>query len=76
MLKEYIGDLDKKNLAIAIQKEADTDQPQVFTNQDSGIKGKAEVIQSRALSAQGSGKQDGVRKCEAIRQTIVLKDKI
>ena len=74
-LKDYIGDLDKKNLALAIQKAADTDQPQVFTNQDSGVKGKAEVIKSRTLSTQETGKQDGVRECKTIRQTIILKDK-
>ncbi|NNC71175.1 MAG: hypothetical protein HKN90_10175 [Flavobacteriaceae bacterium] len=74
-LKDYIGDLDKKNLALAIQKAADTDQPQVFTNQDSGIKGKAEVIKSSTLSTQETGKQDGVRECKTIRQTIILKDR-
>jgi len=74
-LKDYIGDLDKKNIALAIQKAADTDQPQVFTNQDSGVKGKAEVIKSRTLSTQETGKQDGVRECKTIRQTIILKDK-
>jgi len=74
-LKDYIGDIDKKNLSMAIQKAADTDQPQVFTNQDSGVKGKAEVIQSRTLSTQERGKQDGVRECKTIRQTIILKDK-
>jgi hypothetical protein len=74
-LKDYIGDLDKKNLSMAIQKAADTDQPQAFTNQDSGVKGKAEVIQSRTFSTQESGKQDGVRECKTIRQTIILKDK-
>ncbi len=74
-LKDYIGDLDKKNLSMAIQKAADTDQPQVFTNQDSGVNGKAEVIQSRTFSTQESGKQDGVRECKTIRQTIILKDK-
>jgi len=74
-LKDYIGNIDKKNLSMAIQKAADTDQPQVFTNQDSGVKGKAEVIQSRTLSTQEPGRQDGVRECKTIRQTIILKDK-
>jgi len=74
-LKDYVGDLDKKNLAMVIQKAADTDQIQVFTNQESGVKGKAEVIQSRTLATQETGKQDGVRKCKTIRQTIILKDK-
>ena len=74
-LKDYIGDIDKKNLSMEIQKAADTDQPQVFTNQDSGVKGKAEVIQSRTLSTQEPGRQDGVRECKTIRQTIILKDK-
>ena len=74
-LKDYIGGLDKENLARAIQKAADTGQPQVFTNQESGVKGKAEVIQSRILSTQEAGKRDGVRECKTIRQTIILKDK-
>jgi hypothetical protein len=74
-LKDYIGNIDEKNLSMAIQKAADTDQPQAFTNQDSGVKGKAEVIQSRTLSTQEPGRQDGVRECKTIRQTIILKDK-
>ena len=74
-LKDYIGNIDEKNLSMAIQKAADTDQPQAFTNQDSGVKGKAEVIQSRTLSTQELGRQDGVRECKTIRQTIILKDK-
>jgi len=74
-LEDYIGDLDKKNLVRAIQKAADTGQPQVFINQESGVKGKAEVIQSRTLSTQEAGKKDGVRECKTIRQTIILNDK-
>lgn len=74
-LKDYIGDLDKNNLVIATQKAADTGQPQVFINQESGVKGKAEVIQSRTLSTQEAGKQDGVRECKTIRRTIILKDR-
>ena len=73
-LKDYIGDLDKENLARAIQEAADTGQPQVFTNHESGVKGKAEVIQSTTLSTQEAGEQDGVRECKTIRQTIILKD--
>ena len=74
-LKDYIGNQDKKNLVRIIQKAADTGQPQVFTNQESGVKGIAEVIQSRELSTQEAGKKDGVRECKTIRQTIILKDK-
>ena len=74
-LKDYVGDLDKKSLAMAIQKAANTDQPHVFINQESGVKGKAEVIQSRTLATQETGKKDSVRKCKTIRQTIILKDK-
>jgi hypothetical protein len=74
-LKDYIGNQDKKNLVRIIQKAADTGQPQVFTNQESGVKGMAEVIQSRELSTQEAGKKDGVRECKTIRQTIILKDK-
>jgi len=74
-LKDYIGNQDKKNLVRIIKKAADTGQPQVFTNQESGVKGIAEVIQSRELSTQEAGKKDGVRECKTIRQTIILKDK-
>lgn len=74
-LEDYIGDLDKKNMAMATQDAADTGQPQAFTNQDSGVQGKAEVIQSRTLSTQESGKKDGIRECKTVRRTIILKDK-
>jgi len=74
-LKDYIGDQDKKNLVRVIQEAANTGQPQVFINHESGVKGKAEVIQSTTLSTQEAGKQDGVRECKTIRQTIILKDK-
>jgi hypothetical protein len=74
-LKDYIGDLDKQNITIATQKAADTDQPQVFTNTDSGVQGKAEVVKTKILSTQEKGREDGVRECKTIRQTIVLKDK-
>ena len=74
-LKDYIEDQDKKNLIRIIQAAADTGQSQVFTNKESGVKGTAEVIQSRELSTQEAGKKDGVRECKTIRQTIILKDK-
>lgn len=74
-LEDYIGELDKKNMAIATQDAADTGQPQAFTNQDSGVQGKAEVIQSRTLFTQESGKKDGIRECKTVRRTIILKDK-
>lgn len=74
-LKDYIGNQDKRNLVRIVQKAADTGQPQVFTNQESGVKGIAEVIQFRELSTQEAGKKDGVRECKTIRQTIILKDK-
>jgi hypothetical protein len=74
-LKDYIEDQDKKNLIRIIQAAADTGQSQVFTNKESGVKGTAEVIQSRELSTQEAGKKDGIRECKTIRQTIFLKDK-
>ena len=74
-LIDYIGDQDRKSLVRVIQKAADTGQPQEFINQESGVKGRAEVIQSRALSTQEEGKKDSVRECKTIRQSIILKDK-
>ena len=74
-LIDYIGDQDRKSLVRLIQKAADTGQPQEFINQESGVKGRVEVIQSRALSTQEEGKKDSVRECKTIRQSIILKDK-
>ena len=74
-LIDYIGDQDRKSLVRVIQKAADTGQPQEFINQESGVKGRAEVIQSRVLSTQEAGKKDSVRECKTIRQSIILKDK-
>ena len=74
-LIDYIGDQDRKSLVRVIRKAADTGQPQEFINQESGVKGRVEVIQSRALSTQEEGKKDSVRECKTIRQSIILKDK-
>ena len=74
-LIDYIGDQDRKSLVRVIQKAADTGEPQEFINQESGVRGRAEVIQSRALSTQEVGKEDSIRECKTIRQSIILKDK-
>ena len=71
---DYMGDVDKQNIIKATQKAADTGQLQIFTNPESGVQGKAEVVKSVTLPTQEEGKEDGVRECKTIRQTIVLKD--
>ena len=62
----YLGKEDKQRMAQASQAAFDTDQPQTFSNPDTGLKGKAEVVPAQA--AQQSGE------CKTIRQTVVLKD--
>jgi hypothetical protein len=73
-IEDYIGDRDKQNIIEITHKAADTDQPQIFTNPVSGIKGKAEVVKSKVLPILEEGKENGVRECKTVRQTIVLKD--
>jgi hypothetical protein len=53
-------------MAEASQRAYETEQPQVFSNPDSGVTGKAEVVQA---TQQGDN-----RECKTIRQTVVLKD--
>tara|TARA_Y100001936_G_scaffold253037_1_gene315469 strand:- start:10218 stop:10724 length:507 start_codon:yes stop_codon:yes gene_type:complete len=74
-LKDYIGELDKKNLDMIIQKVANTGQTQIFTNQESGVQAKVEVINSKILPTQEIGKTNSTRECKTIKQTIILKDK-
>lgn len=74
-LADYIGDTDKEKIATATKKAADTNEPQLFMNEESGIKGKAEVIQTKSLFILETGKKEGIRECKIIRQTIILEDK-
>ncbi|KIO49525.1 surface antigen protein [Nitrosospira sp. NpAV] len=63
----YLGKEDEQKMAQASQTAFETGQPQTFSNPDSGLKGKAEVVPSTR-----TGQQDD--DCKMIRQTIVLKD--
>ena len=62
----YLGKDDKQKMAEASQRAYETEQPQTFSNAESGVNGKAEVVQA---SQQGDS-----RECKTIRQTAVLKD--
>jgi surface antigen len=62
-----LGKDDKKKMADASQKAFETNQTQTFSNPDSGLVGKAEVVQSA-----GNGTEN--KECKTIRQTVVLKD--
>ena len=62
----YLGKDDKQKMAEASQRAYETEQPQTFSNPDSGVNGKAEVVQ-----ASQQGDSSG---CKTIRQTVVLKD--
>ena len=74
-IEDYIGDRDKQNIIEITRKAADTDQLQIFTNPVSGVNGKAEVVKSKVLPVLEEGKENGVRECKIVRQTIVLKDR-
>jgi len=63
----YLGEEDKQKMAQASQAAFNTGQTQTFSNPDTGLKGKAEIVPS-AQAAQ----QD--QECKMIRQTIVLKN--
>src|SRR5687768_51676 len=63
----YLGQDDKEKMAWTSQAAFDTGQTQTFSNPDTGVKGKAEVVSSAQAAQQD---QD----CKMIRQTIVLKN--
>lgn len=62
----YLGEADKQKMAQASQAAFNTGQTQTFSNPDTGLKGKAEIVAAPATQQN----QD----CKTIRQTIVLKD--
>lgn len=59
----YLGKDDQRRMAEASQRAYDTEEPQTFSNPDSGVKGTAEVV---GVAAD--------QECKTIRQTVVLKD--
>ncbi|WP_040851532.1 surface antigen protein [Nitrosospira lacus] len=63
----YLGKEDKQKMAQASQTAFDTGQTQTFSNPDTGVKGRAEIVPSTQTAQQGDD-------CKTIRQTIVLKD--
>ncbi len=74
-IEDYIGYEDKQNIIKITRKAADTGKLQIFTNPNSGVQGKAEVVKSNMLPTQEKGKVDGARECKTIRKSVVLKDK-
>ena len=62
----YLGKEDKQKMAEASQRAYESEQPETFSNPNSGVSGKAEVVQT-AQEGDSSG-------CKTIRQTVVLKD--
>ena len=74
-IEDYMGYEDKQNIIKITRKAADTGKLQIFTNPNSGVQGKAEVVKSNMLPTQEEGKIDGMRECKTIRKSVVLKDK-
>jgi surface antigen len=62
----YLGKDDKQKMAEASQRAYETEEPQTFSNPNSGVSGTAEVVPS--------AQQGDNRECKIIRQTVVLKD--
>ena len=58
-----LGQEDQRRMAQTSQRAYETNQTQTFTNPDSGVSGKAEVVGA-----------DDDSNCKTIRQTVVLKD--
>lgn len=65
----YLGKEDRQRMAQASQAAFDTGQPQTFSNPDTGLRGKAELVPSTQTQQQADN-----RECKTIRQTVVLKD--
>jgi phage tail tape-measure protein len=65
----YLGKDDQQRMANVSQKAFETDQTQTFSNPESGVRGKAEV-----LPATQTQQTDNKGECKTIRQTVVLKD--
>ena len=63
-----LGKDDTQRMADASQKAFETNQTQTFSSPDSGLAGRAEVVQSSPPTAQQN------KECKTIRQTVVLKD--
>lgn len=63
---EHLGKDDKQSMVTASQRAFETGQTQTFSNPDTGVKGKAEILSS-AQKAENP-------ECKTIRQTVVLKD--
>jgi surface antigen len=63
-----LGKDDRKKMADASQRAFETNQTQTFSNPDSGLVGKAEVVLSGPVAAEKN------KECKTIRQTVVLKD--
>jgi surface antigen len=59
-----LGKDDQQRMVDASQRAFDTGQTQTFSNPDSGVKGKAEIVSSAQQNSE----------CKTIRQTVVLKD--
>jgi surface antigen len=70
----HLEERDRKKMAEATQKTAETSQPQTFSNPDTGVQGKAEVVKTETHAVKVSEQNVENRECKTIRQTIVTKD--
>ena len=76
----YLDEQDQGNMRMATQKAAMTGQAQQWSNPNTGISGRAEIVrtttnrQQTSTSSTYPGTAPAARLCRTIRQTIVLAD--
>ena len=61
---QHLGKDDQQRMVDASQRAFDTGQTQTFSNPNSGVKGRAEIVSPAQQNPE----------CKTIRQTVVLKD--
>jgi surface antigen len=71
---QHLEDRDKEKLSQATQKAAATGKAQSFTNPDTGVQGKAEVVGSETQPVRSADQKVEDRECQVIKQTVTTKD--
>jgi surface antigen len=71
---ERLEERDQKKMSEATKKAAETGKSQSFSNPDTGVQGKAEVVSRSTQAVQSTDKQVTERECQVIKQTVITKD--
>jgi uncharacterized protein YcfJ len=71
---EHMENRDKDKMSEATKKAAETGKAQSFTNADSGVQGKAEVVSREMQAVQGTDQKVAERECQVIKQTLITQE--